>query len=113
MHYELRLKTEMPEVNWQVKNQSNMHQKHGHFAYDSISDAMSFWPEKETAIAVRLSPNNRVEYLSVFGFDFLFDGYISHNVRVPLNVFEQRLKDKQWQKIWPNLKLKYNIDSLG
>ncbi|EKF9839571.1 nucleotidyltransferase family protein, partial [Vibrio cholerae] len=50
---ELKLSEQMPELNWQVKNQVKMHLQNGDNPYQSTLDAMSYWPEKETAVAVR------------------------------------------------------------
>ncbi|EKG46506.1 hypothetical protein VCHC50A1_3287, partial [Vibrio cholerae HC-50A1] len=56
---ELKLSEQMPQLNWQVKNQAKMHLQNGDNAYQSILDAMSYWPEKETAVAVRKVEHDR------------------------------------------------------
>jgi hypothetical protein len=42
---ELKLSEQMPQLNWQVKNQAKMYLKNGDNPYQSTLDAMSYWPE--------------------------------------------------------------------
>lgn len=46
--YESQLFQMLP-LPWSVKNQARMHTRNGDLRYGSTSDAMSFWPEIETA----------------------------------------------------------------
>lgn len=104
--YEQRLNSVMPEVNWQVRNQASMHIKKGHNQYRDIVDAMRYWPEKETGIAMRLNDDEEgFEFISAFGTRSLFDLEVTYNPKAPLAVFEQRLEDKAWLSIWPKLKV--------
>lgn len=103
--YEAQLTAMMPEFNWQVRNQANMHLRNGDKLYQSTLDAMSYWPEKETAVAARLNEKNQIECISAFGFESLFRGYLTWNPERPLVLFRQRLTQKNWLTIWPNLKL--------
>ncbi|MET2845887.1 nucleotidyltransferase family protein [Vibrio owensii] len=103
--YEDQLAAMMPEFNWQVRNQANMHLRNGDIPYQSTLDAMSYWPEKETAVAARLNEKNQIECISAFGFESLFSGYLTWNPERPLVLFRQRLTQKNWLTIWPNLKL--------
>jgi len=41
--------------NWSVKNQARMHLRNGHKQYSDCNEAISFWPETATSIAVRLN----------------------------------------------------------
>lgn len=104
-YYQDQLQCQLPELNWQVKNQAYMHLKHQHQAYQSAQDAMSYWPEQETAIAVRLLADETIEIISIFPLEDIFDAYIRHNPKAPLVIFQQRLAKKQWQQHWTNLKL--------
>lgn len=47
---ERRLGELLPGVCWSVKNQARMHVRNGDRPYISSADAMSFWPEKQTAL---------------------------------------------------------------
>jgi len=100
-----RLSALLPHVNWQVKNQAIMHVRNGDEAYMNSTDAMMHWPEKETAIGVKLTENNSIEVAAPFGLTSLFDGCISYNNKRPLSVFEQRVQSKNWLTTWPKLKV--------
>jgi len=43
-----------PDIPWQVRDQARMHLRNDDSPYGDIADAMKHWPEKETAVAVRL-----------------------------------------------------------
>jgi uncharacterized protein len=101
--HEARLHQLMPNLNWQVRNQAIMHQRNGHQPYKNIVDALSHWVEKETAVAVRLNRINELECIAAFGFDVLFNDSISRNPKCDLEIFNQRVAEKQWQVIWPKL----------
>lgn len=100
-----QLKSLYPEQNWQVKNQAFMHHKNHDRPYKSVFDAMSFWPEKETAVAVSMSDSGIIQVASAFGLDSLFQGHISHNPARELSVFNSRIRCKKWLEIWPKLKV--------
>ena len=101
--YEAELTRRMPTLNWQVRNQAKMHQRNGDPTYSNSLDAMSYWPEKETAIAIRQNKKGSYECIAAFGFESLFALKISHNPKRSLAVFEQRVTYKQWRTIWPKL----------
>lgn len=105
LEYEARLSVLMPELNWQVRNQANMHLKNGDKPYLSSIDAMSYWPEKETAVAIRKLENQDYECVSAFGFESLFDLKISHNPKRTKAIFEHRVTSKKWLDYWPKLTL--------
>ncbi|OXX65796.1 nucleotidyltransferase family protein [Vibrio sp. V20_P4S3T152] len=102
---ELKLSEQMPQINWQVKNQAKMHLQNGDDPYQSTLDAMSYWPEKETAVAVRKVEHDHYECISAFGFESLFQGLITHNPKRAYGTFENRVKSKGWLVIWPNLRI--------
>jgi len=103
--YEAILTQQMPELNWQVRNQAKMHQRNGDQPYSSVLDAMSYWPEKETAVGIRILTNGQYECISAFGFASLFQLQITYNSKRDRSVFNQRLKAKQWLQQWPKLML--------
>lgn len=113
LKYETQLKQQMPEVNWQVRNQAKMNERNGDSAYLSSLDAMRFWPEKETAVAIRKTTkqgkgsfdNHTYECISAFGFDSLFNLQITHNPQRELSVFQTRVSTKNWLQQWPMLTL--------
>lgn len=105
-HYEKLLHQALPEHNWQVKNQVFMHSKNGDAPYTSVEDAMSHWPEKETALAIRMLDSGELECITAFDTTSLFAGDITYNPNCDINTFQHRVRDKQWLVRWPKLKLK-------
>lgn len=92
-----------PSATWQVRNQARMHLKNDDSAYLNVTHAMSHWPEKETAVAVRLNVDNTLEFSSAFGLERLYNLTISHNPVRSVSVFKLRISEKQWQSTWPKL----------
>ncbi|GLS91368.1 hypothetical protein GCM10007916_24370 [Psychromonas marina] len=103
LKYETQLTQRMPQVNWQVRNQANMHIRNGDQPYQSSIDAMSYWPEKETALAIRKTDNGGYECVSAFGFESLFALQITYNPKRQRSLFEHRVKSKQWLIKWSSL----------
>lgn len=103
--YEAQLNSCMPELNWQVRNQALMHERNDDVPYTSSLDAMSYWPEKETAIAIRKIGQNQYECISSFGFESLFNYSITHNPKRSLEIFEKRVRQKGWLVRWSSLKI--------
>jgi hypothetical protein len=127
--YEMRLNEVLPQVKWQVKNQARMHVLHGHAPYKNCEEAISYWIEKETCVAIALSTADRValsasasasahlsssfetagpfEILAPFGLQSNFAGTISINPKYPRpDVFNERIQKKRWCEIWPTLTVK-------
>ncbi len=106
LEHEYRLNSIYEHANWQVKNQAFMHHKNGDAPYNDVVHAMSYWPEKETAVAVRLKPDDSFEYATPFSIDLLYDYTITYNSARSKAVFDKRVSSKCWQKIWPKLQIK-------
>lgn len=98
-----KLNEQFPDSEWQVKNQAFMHHRNHDRPYKNTLDAMSFWPEKETAIGVSLDNNGALIFIDAFPLNNIFDGKITYNPKRNKRVFRQRIAQKQWLKIWPNL----------
>ena len=104
-HIEQSLKQAMPELNWQVKNQAVMHTFNQDPAYQDLADAISYWPEKETAVAARLDQQGQLTLVAPFGTESLMAGLISYNPKRTRAIFQQRLQSKHWLTLWPRLQL--------
>lgn len=91
---------------WSVKNQARMHLRNGDKPYRGLVHAMSFWPELQTAVAVRLDGAGKIELVSAFGLSCLFDGCITHNPIKEAELFRYRVQKKGWQQRYPGLLLK-------
>ncbi|EED28354.1 conserved hypothetical protein [Vibrio sp. 16] len=100
---EAQLSEQMPELNWQVRNQARMHERNGDKPYLDVVDAMSYWPEKETAVAAKINADGMVECISAFGYESLFALHISHNPKRDISSFDQRVTSKNWLTLWPKL----------
>ena len=102
---EKTLTNALPDINWQVKNQAVMHHRNQDPAYQNSTDAMRYWPEKETAVGVRLVDNNQLELAAPFGVQSLLEGKLTHNPLRSKEVFKQRIASKQWLEKWPKLQI--------
>ncbi|MGR6874118.1 nucleotidyltransferase family protein [Pseudomonas sp. HK3] len=105
--YENKLNVMLPNINWQVRNQAFMHFRNNDAPYIDSLDAMSYWPEKETAVGIRRLKDGSLECVSAFGFDSLFNLQITHNPKRLKSIFEERVNSKDWLVIWPQLKVTY------
>lgn len=105
IQYEKDLNALDSSFNWQVKNQARMHAQNGDTAYFSNVDAMAHWPEKETAVAIRLLDNNEFDLIHSFDLASLFDLKITHNTKRHLCTFEKRIDRKGWLTRWPKLRV--------
>jgi hypothetical protein len=103
--YQRRLKVMLPLLNWQVRNQALMHIGNNDKPYTSSLDAMSYWPEKETAIAIRKLSDGNFKCISAFGYDSLFNLQITHNPKRLRSIFEHRVNSKGWLSTWVNLQV--------
>jgi hypothetical protein len=103
--YEARLHQMMPELNWQVRNQANMHKRNGDQPYQSSLDAMGYWPEKETAVAIRQCEDGQYMCVAAFGFGSLFALKLSYNPKRKRSLFDYRVATKKWLTHWLYLKL--------
>ncbi len=89
---------------WSVKNQARMHVQNDDHPYLSTADAMSYWPEVETAVGVKLTKDSKLAFVAPFGLDALFTRTITINPkRKKPEVFAKRLQSKHWLRIWPEL----------
>lgn len=97
-----------PAVLWSVKNQARMHTSNGDAPYSSATDAMRYWPETATAVAVRLRGDGVIEVAAPFGLDDLNQGLIRPTMRFVQDkraVFDARWQSKAWLDVWPQLRL--------
>jgi hypothetical protein len=94
------------EVKWSVKNQGRMHTRNGDTAYESSTQAMTYWPETATAVAVRLQPCDKIEIAAPFGLEDLFALVLKATPRFSgekYPMFLERTHSKQWLTRWPKL----------
>lgn len=100
---EERLNILMPNLTWQVRNQAFMHVRNGDQPYLSTIDAMNYWVEKETAVAIRQIGLQQFECIAAFGVESLFQNKITHNPKREIKTFHDRVQAKGWLQHWSNL----------
>nr|WP_299496970.1 nucleotidyltransferase family protein [uncultured Shewanella sp.] len=60
---------------------------------------MSFWPEKETAVAIRQTQNGIYECLSAFDFDSLFQLLVTYTRDTSRCMFSECVKVRNLRRI--------------
>ncbi|QAY77254.1 nucleotidyltransferase family protein [Sphingosinicella sp. BN140058] len=103
----VRLTSLVPNARWSVKNQARMHSVNREPPYSSIEDAISRWPETATAFVARLDETGRIEFVAPYGFDDLLRLLITNTppFAARVDVIRRRAEEKQWQRLWPRLRL--------
>lgn len=102
------LSQQYPMFNWSVKNQARMHQRNGDDPYLSTEDALLYWPETATAVAVRVGDRHLIETLAPYGIDDLFELRLRPTPQFEnekWDVFKHRLATKRWADRYPMLQL--------
>ena len=103
--HEAWLATRVPGQRWEVRNQARMHQRQRVPPFASSLEALSHWVEVPTCIGVRLRSDGAFEWLAPYGFAHHWSLQVSPNPRCKQDsqVFVQRIQEKQWQTLWPDL----------
>lgn len=108
--YDLQIENQLrkinPNLNWSVKNQSRMHIRNGHKPYSNCEEAISFWPETATSIAVRLNFKNQIEYIAPYGLEDLFNLLVIPTPKFDLKIYNIRIEKKRWKEKWNKLDIK-------
>lgn len=104
---EARLKALDASLDWDVKNQSRMHLRNGDAPYASTEDALRYYPETATAVAVRQTMHGDLEFAAPFGFDDLFALVVRPTPRFHEKrpVYLERIQKKAWLNTWPLLRI--------
>ncbi len=104
---EAGLAARRPDVPWSVRNQARMHLRNGDPAYDDTCQAIAFWLETATCVAVRLEPDDTLTVLAPHGLDDLMEGLVRATPagRRKRADFEKRLAEKNWPGRWPRLRV--------
>ncbi|WEK41806.1 MAG: nucleotidyltransferase family protein [Candidatus Sphingomonas colombiensis] len=104
---ERRLRIAAPELDWSVRNQARMHVRNGDRPYRSVRDAMRFWPETATAVAIRLAADGVIEVNAPFGLEDLYllrlvptETFVARKRAI----FDKRITDKNWMARYPLLR---------
>lgn len=102
---ERRLREIEPALPWSVRNQARMHIRNGDSPYSSTADALRYWLETPTCVAVRLNAEDCFEILAPYGLQDLFAMSIrpTPRGRVRQAAYLSRLRQKRWQERWPKV----------
>jgi len=102
---EKRLREIEPALPWSVRNQARMHVRNGDAPYGSTADALRFWLETPTCVAVRLDAQYRLEILAPYGLEDLFSMSIrpTPRGRTRKSAYTARIAEKKWHERWPNV----------
>lgn len=111
---EEKLQKQLSDVGipWSVTNQGRMHSLKHFRSYASSEDALSYWLETATCIAVRLEKTDSLTLITPLGIEDLVNleikpnpNYISYCGEIGLHAYRERVKNKHWDQRWPKLKL--------
>lgn len=94
---------------WSVRNQARMHLRNNDHEYQNTLDAISYWLEIPTCVAVRLEPDDTLCVLAPFGLEDLMNLQV-RPTRMGLRKHDQylaRIQEKNWSVKWPNLEFSY------
>lgn len=97
-----------PEILWSVRDQGRMHARNGDRPYRSLNEALRGFPDKSSAVAVRLLPNEDLEILAPFGLEDVFQGVVRPTpAGLSDGRFQRFLKKKLsgWRRRWPWLRV--------
>jgi hypothetical protein len=109
---EAQLRAALPGVEWDVKNQAAVHLWYPRrFGLEveplrSSADGVATWPETATAVAVRLTSEDRLEVVAPCGLDDLLGMVHRRNPRrVSVGEYERRLAAKRIAERWPRVRI--------
>ena len=106
--YDDKMNQSSPFAQWEIRNQARMHHKNNFEPFNSTADGIAHWTETATAVAVRVKSGN-FQYLFCYGTDDLFNLIARptpHCKTEPmLQIFRQRIREKQWLQKWPDLRV--------
>lgn len=101
------LRKRAPGINWSVRDQGRMHLPAGDPPYGSLERALRAFPDRSSAIAVRLN-GKRVEILAPFGLGDAFGGLVRPT---PMGLTDGRFqrfiarKLPTWKARWPGVQV--------
>ena len=107
-----KLREDFPQYQWELKNQAYMHQHSPHTEpYVNSCDAMSKYPERCTAIGLRLHADTTLELFAPYGLEDILNFQVSPTPHFLENedrmkLYQQRLSKKNWREKWKNLTFK-------
>jgi hypothetical protein len=104
---EMRLREMRPDIVWQARNQARMHRINGDVPYRDTLDALRYWLETCSAVAVRLERDGHLSLLAPYGLGDLF-GLVCRPTPAGLRRIEAygaRMRAKAWDRRWPQCRI--------
>lgn len=95
----------MPGIPWSVKNEARMHVRNNLDPYLNAEDAIAKFPETVTALGVRLDNNDQLQLTASHGVKDVINMIIRptpffSNSRLLMDIYNERIKTKDWGKRW-------------
>ena len=109
---ENKLREDFPQYQWELKNQFYMHLHSPHTEpYVNSCDAMSKYPERCTAVGLRLNEDSTLELFAPYGLEDIMNFQVSPTPHFldnedRMKLYQERLLKKNWQEKWKNLTFK-------
>jgi len=97
----------LPDIPWSVKNQARMHRRNGDAPYADTADALRFWLETPTAVAIRIGDDGAATLLAPFGVEDLL-GMVCRPTpsgRRRVSEYQSRVREKNWSARWPRAQI--------
>jgi len=103
--FEAQLAAAMPTVPWSVRNQARMHLRNGDRPYADTEDALRYWLETATCVAVRLERDDSLTVIAPYGLDDLLGLRSSPTPRgrERHDAYRARMREKNWPARWPRV----------
>ncbi|EHG11793.1 hypothetical protein HMPREF9177_01675 [Streptococcus intermedius F0413] len=81
-------------------------------SYTSSQDAMSKYPERCTAVGLRLLDNGQLEFFASYGLDDILHFRVQPTPHFledadRRQLYNMRIQKKDWQKKWNNLQIEF------
>jgi hypothetical protein len=93
-----------PGILWSVRDQGRMHARNGDHPYRTLDEALRGFPDKSSAVGVRLLADGGLEILAPFGLEDAFRGVVRPTpAGLSDGRFQHFLKKKLpgWRERWP------------
>lgn len=101
------LKKINPDLDWDITNQARMNSKGP--GLKSSCESMTYWSETPTCVGVRLEENDEITICAPHSLDDLMN-LVVRPIPKPyqnLSLYRERIAEKNWDKIWPKLDIRY------
>ena len=113
LQLEMELREAFPDYRWELKNQVYMHiHSPNTQPYSCSKDAMTQYPERCTAIGLRLMANDKLELFAPYGLEDIrafqvrsTPHFLADEERKKL--YTQRISKKNWQDKWSQLSFEF------